>query len=90
LQVSASAGPTASRIAATSRKSFIGGLLSRLFREDSMPEFERKRDRMIEHLEAALVLADELKDGATGLLIETALDQARADRVARGREGRPQ
>ena len=53
-----------------------------------MPEFERKRDRMIEHLEAALVLADELKDGATGLLIETALDQARADRVARGREGR--
>jgi len=52
-----------------------------IVREDSMPEFERKRDQLIAHLEAALVLADELKDG---------LDQARADRVARGREGRPQ
>ena len=61
-----------------------------IVREDSMPEFERKRDQLIAHLEAALVLADELKDGVTGLLINTALDQARADRVARGREGRPQ
>jgi hypothetical protein len=55
-----------------------------------MPAFEQKRDRIIEHLEAALALGDELKDGGTGYLIETALDQARADRVARGREGRTQ
>ena len=51
-----------------------------IVREDST-EFERKRDQLIAHLEAALVLADELKDGVTGLLINTALDQARADRV---------
>jgi hypothetical protein len=31
-----------------------------------MPVFEQKRDRMIEYLEAALVLADDLKDSATG------------------------
>jgi hypothetical protein len=42
-----------------------------------MPVFEQKRDRMIGYLEAALVLADELKCGAIGSLIETALDQAR-------------
>jgi hypothetical protein len=41
---------------------------------------------MIEHLAAALVLADELKDGVTGLLIETALDQARAPIGLRGAE----
>jgi hypothetical protein len=50
-----------------------------------MPVFEQKRDEMIEHLEAALALADELKDGVTGYLIETALDQARADRIANWR-----
>ena len=43
-----------------------------------MPEFERKRDRMIEYLEAALVLADDLKDSLTGYLIKRALDEARA------------
>jgi hypothetical protein len=32
-----------------------------LFREDSTPEFARKRDLLIAHLEAALALADELK-----------------------------
>jgi hypothetical protein len=47
-----------------------------------MPVFEEKRRRMIEHLEAALALADELRDSVTGYLIETALDQARADFIA--------
>lgn len=44
----------------------------------SMTEFERKRGQMIEHLEQALVLADELHDGATGYLIECALDKTRS------------
>jgi hypothetical protein len=34
---------------------------------------------MIEHLEAAIALADETKDSTTGYLLERALDQARAD-----------
>jgi uncharacterized phage-like protein YoqJ len=55
--------------------------------EDSMTEFERKRDQMIEHLESALALADELKDGVTGYLIETALDQARAGDFKSGNRG---
>jgi uncharacterized phage-like protein YoqJ len=46
-----------------------------------VPVFEQTRDQMIEHLEAALALADELKDGATGYLIERALDEARAAMV---------
>ena len=37
------------------------------------------RTQMIEHLEAALALADETRDSATGFVIETALDSARAD-----------
>jgi hypothetical protein len=37
------------------------------------------RDKMLEHLEAALAIADELKSGNVGFLVETALDQARAD-----------
>ena len=52
-----------------------------------MPEFERKRARMIEYLKAALVLADDLKDNVTGYLIETALDQSHAERVARNEVG---
>ena len=44
--------------------------------------FERKRDQMIKHLEAALALAGELRSGAIGYLIETALEQARAERTA--------
>ncbi|MGA7455127.1 MAG: hypothetical protein WBW73_29085 [Rhodoplanes sp.] len=60
-------------------------------REDSMTEFERKRDQMIEHLEAALVLADELHDSLTGYLIERALDEARAGDFKSGnRENAPQ
>jgi hypothetical protein len=46
-----------------------------------MPVFEQKRDRMIEYLERALALADELNDSTTGYLIERALDEARAAMV---------
>jgi hypothetical protein len=42
------------------------------------PAFEQKRDQVIEHLVAALALADEINDTATGYLIERALDEARA------------
>ena len=56
-----------------------------------MTEFERKRDQMIEHLEAALVLADELHDSLTGYLIERALHEARAGDFKSGnRENAPQ
>jgi hypothetical protein len=34
--------------------------------------------KLLEHLEVALAIADELKSGAVGLLIQTALDQVRA------------
>lgn len=40
--------------------------------------FEQKREQMIEHLEQALAVADELKDSLTGYLIECASDEARA------------
>jgi hypothetical protein len=44
------------------------------------PEVQKVlRDKMLEHLEAALAIADELKSGTVGYLVETALDQARAD-----------
>ncbi len=43
-----------------------------------MPISEAKRVQMIEHLEAALALSDEIKDSVTGYLIERALDEARA------------
>ena len=42
---------------------------------------------MIEHLEAALAIADETKDSGTGFIIETALDSARADQWPRFIEG---
>jgi hypothetical protein len=38
----------------------------------------KKRGVMIEHLEGALALADELGDGTTGYLIERALDETRS------------
>ena len=41
---------------------------------DSAP----KCGEIIKHLEDALALADELEDGATGSLIERALDEARS------------
>jgi hypothetical protein len=38
----------------------------------------RLRDRMLEHLEAALAIADETQDADAGHLIEQALDSVRA------------
>jgi hypothetical protein len=38
----------------------------------------QKRGELIKHLEDALALVDELNDGATGYLIERALDEARS------------
>jgi hypothetical protein len=43
---------------------------------------ERKaalRAKLMDHLEAALAIADETKDGAVGYLVESALDQLRAE-----------
>ena len=37
------------------------------------------RAKMMEHLEAALAIADETDDGTVGYIIETALDTLRAD-----------
>jgi hypothetical protein len=37
------------------------------------------RAKLMEHLEAALTLADETKHGVVGYLLEGALDQLRAD-----------
>jgi hypothetical protein len=37
------------------------------------------RAKLMEHLEAALALADETKDGTVGYYVESALDQLRAD-----------
>jgi hypothetical protein len=37
------------------------------------------RAKLMDHLEAALALADETKDGVVGYLVESALDQLRAD-----------
>ena len=37
-----------------------------------------KRGQLIRHLEDALTLADEIRDGHIGYLIERALDEARA------------
>jgi len=42
-------------------------------------EISRLRSQMLEHLEAALALADETGDGTAGYLIESALDVVRAD-----------
>jgi hypothetical protein len=36
-------------------------------------------EKLLEHLEAALAISDELKSSTVGYLIETALDQTRAD-----------
>jgi hypothetical protein len=36
------------------------------------------RGELIKHLEDAMAIADELEDGMTGYLIESALDEARA------------
>jgi hypothetical protein len=42
-------------------------------------EIDRFRTKMIEHLEAALALADETGDGTAGYMIEAALDTIRAE-----------
>lgn len=42
-------------------------------------EIKRLRARMIEHLEAALAVSDEIGDALAGYLIERTLDQARSD-----------
>jgi hypothetical protein len=36
------------------------------------------REKLMDHLEAALALADETKDGVVGYLVESALDQLHA------------
>ncbi len=46
-----------------------------------MHDSTKKRAAMIEHLESALGLADELNDAMTGYLIERALDEARSHLV---------
>jgi hypothetical protein len=44
------------------------------------PEHAKQlREKMLEHLEAALACADETGDAEAGYLIERALDQVRAD-----------
>jgi hypothetical protein len=42
-------------------------------------EIDRFRTKMIEHLEAALALADETGDGTAGYMIEAALDTIRSE-----------
>jgi hypothetical protein len=42
-------------------------------------EIAQLRSKMIEHMEAALALADETGDSTAGYMIETALDAVRAD-----------
>jgi hypothetical protein len=43
-----------------------------------MIDSAKKRGELIKHLEDSLALADEINDGATGYLIERALDEARS------------
>lgn len=44
----------------------------------SPEEIRHLQNRMIDHLEAALALADETRDGMAGYLIESALDAVRS------------
>ena len=50
------------------------------------PERELRKSLM-EHLEAALAIADELHESSAGFVIETAMDLIRAGDVDRLREG---
>ena len=43
-----------------------------------MMDDAEKRGELIRHLEDTLALADEIKDGHTGYVIERALDEARS------------
>jgi hypothetical protein len=47
-----------------------------------MTNTAEKRGHIIEHLQQALALADEIGDGDTGFLIERALDEARSRQKA--------
>ena len=51
-----------------------------------MIDSAQKRGEIIKHLEHALALADEIEDGATGYLIERALDEARFASIQHGSE----
>ena len=44
----------------------------------AMIDTASKRGELIKHLEDAMAIADELEDGMTGYLIESVLDEARA------------
>jgi hypothetical protein len=44
-----------------------------------MVDVAEKRRQLIKHLEDALALADEIEDGATGYLIERALERRGRD-----------
>jgi hypothetical protein len=46
--------------------------------EEARRRSPAQRAKLMEHLEAALALADETKDGVVGYLVESALDQLRA------------
>jgi hypothetical protein len=43
-----------------------------------MTDYAAARSELIRYLENALAIADEIKDGTTGYLIERALDEARS------------
>jgi hypothetical protein len=45
-------------------------------------DVKAKRAKMIEHLEAALAFSDQIQDGMTGYLIESALDEARREQLS--------
>jgi hypothetical protein len=47
------------------------------------------RVKLMEHLEAAQALADETRDGIVGYMIESALDQLRADTWLGNLDGPP-
>jgi hypothetical protein len=47
------------------------------------PNIAEQRGKMIKLLEDALMLADDLEDGATGNLIERALDEARSQQFTK-------
>jgi hypothetical protein len=49
-----------------------------MFVMKSSEDIDRFRTKMIEHLEAALALADETGDGTVGYMIEAALDTIRS------------
>lgn len=46
---------------------------------DGPEQDQAMRQKLLDHLEAALAITDKLKDSLSGYLIERALDQVRAD-----------